>query len=523
MSADAPSVRNRMKKKLASLICALALLAGCMPDLMRPDETPLPSSSSSAGQPAQPSGGSGQDEAVGQLRLPYNANDSLNPYKMTSQRNRLLVPLFYDSLTRPDQRRRPENQLAAEVAMSGSNCIITWREDARFSDGSYLRGEDIVYSFQTAMGLESPWRSTLLNVAGLAIRQEERQVVAQLFHPDIDFPLLLSFPIIKDGTADAQYPTGVSKFYVTGAHNTGVILSRNPIYYGKQGRVETVRLSHAIDSDMLQFGMSSGEFDMLFTDLSDNSLAGVSAPSKTAPLNNLVYIGVNGSRGLLRQPEFRHALSAALNRAEISLTAYAGRARAAMYPFHPDFYRLENIDVSAPRNLTAAEALLDGLGLTEKDQNGYRLQNGQPITLRLLVNSENSTRNSAATLVSEHLAQAGIRTEVVSAPFSQYESALQSGQFDLYIGETRLMDNMDFTPLLSGGALGFSTAYSEELEQRLSQYRETGEIGPLCDMFLAQSPFLPLVYREGLLYTGRDLGAEVVPTQQDLFYNILDW
>lgn len=512
-----------MKKKLVSLICAFMLLAGCMPDLMLPDENPFPASSAPAEQPAQPAADNSAEQALEELRLPYNANDSLNPYKMTTERNRLLVPLFYDSLTRPGQSRNPENQLAAEVAMSGGNCVITWREDARFSDGSYLRGEDIVYSFQTAMGVDSPWRSTLLNVAGLTIRQEERQVVAQLFHPDIDFPLLLSFPIIKDGTADAEYPVGISKFYVTGAHNTGVILSRNPIYYGKQGRVETVRLIHAIDSDMLQFGMSSGEFDMLFTDLSNNTLAGVSAPSKSVPLNNLVYIGINGDRGLLRQPEFRHALSMALNRAEIALTAYAGRARAAMYPFHPDFYRLENIDVSAPRNLTAADALLDGLGLTEKDGNGYRLQNGQPVTLRLLVNSENSYRNSAATLISEQLAQAGIRTEVVSGPFSQYESVLKSSQFDLYIGETRLMDNMDFTPLLSGGSLGFSTAYSEELEQRLSQYRETGEIGPLCDMFLAQSPFLPLVFREGLLYTGRDLGAEVVPTQEDLFYNILDW
>lgn len=511
-----------MKKKLLPLVCLLTLLAGCMPDLIGIEELSSQPSSSSA-HPSGEAPAAAPEASVSQLSLPYNANDSLNPYKMTTNRNRLLTPLFYDSLTRPDRSWRPENQLASEINPSGDSWVISWRKEARFSDGSYLTGEDIVYSFQTAMAAGSPWRDTLLNVAGLTIRQDADQIVAQLFHPDADFPLLLSFPIIKKGTAEEEYPTGVSKFYVTGAHNTGVILSRNDIYYGKKGSVETVRLSHAVDSDSLQFGMSSGEFDLLFTDLSDSTLSAVSAPSKQVHLSNLVYIGINGSRGLLSQPEFRHAMSLALNRAEIVLTAYGGKAQAAMYPFHPDFYRLENLDVSAPRNLTMADALLDGLGLTEKDQNGYRLQNGQPVTLRLLVNSENSSRSSAATLVTEHLAQAGIRVETVSSDFAGYENSLRDGRYDLYIGETRLMDNMDFTPLLAGGSLGFSTAYSEELESRLTQYRQDGEIASLCDMFLAQSPFLPLVYREGVLYTGRDISAEVTPTQQDLFYNILDW
>lgn len=502
---------------------ALLLLSGCMPELVRPGENTSSASSASEDRTGPPAPEDADPQSVTALTLPYNANDSLNPYDMGSGRNRLLVPLLYDSLTRPDRTRRPENQLAAEVRMEGSNCIIRWRDDARFSDGSYLAGEDIVYSFQTAMSAGSTWRDTLLNVAGVTLDKDHNQIVAQLFRPDADFPLLLSFPIIKSGTAGDEYPTGVSKFYVTGAHNTGVILGRNAIYYGGQTSVETIRLIHAVDSDSLQFGMSSGEFDLLYTDLSDNALSAVSAPSASVPLNNLVYIGINGRNGLLAQPEFRHALSVALNRAEIVLTAYAGRARAAMYPFHPDFYRLENIDVSAPRNLTAADALLDGLGLTEKDGNGYRLQNGQPVTLRLLVNSENSARNSAASLITEQLAQAGIRIEVVSGSFEQYTSILQGVQYDLYIGETRLTDNLDFTPLLAGGALGYATADIPDLTERLDQYRSGGEIGPLCDMFLAQSPFLPLVYREGLLYMSRSIGAELLPTGQDLFYNILDW
>lgn len=515
-----------MKKQFFSFMAGIlaVCLCSCMPELTRPggEISGSPASSVLEPLPSPEESLEKEEKSLTELTLPYNANEPLNPYHSFSARNHLLVPLLYDSLARPDRMRHPENQLAEEITMNGTNCIIKWRKDARFSDGSYLTGEDIVYSFQTAMAAGSPYQGTLMNVAGLTDDKDNDQVIAQLFSPDADFPLLLSFPIIKDGTGDNEFPVGISKFHVTGAHNTGVILGRNPIYYGKQPPLETIRLVHATDDDTLHFGMNTGEFDLLYTDLSTESLSGVSAPSISVPTNYLVYIGINGRRGLLARPEFRHSLSLALNRAEIAMTAYANRVRPAVYPFHPDFYRLSETEIPA-RNLTSADALLDGLGLTEKDGNGYRIQNGQPIFLRLLVNSENSARSSAATLVCEQLAQIGIRVEVVSGDFQQYQNSLQTGAYDLYIGETRLMDNHDFTPLLSGGALGYSTAYSEELEQRLSQYRETGEIAPLCEMFLAQSPFLPLAYREGLLYMGRSITVSITPTQQDLFYNILEW
>lgn len=512
-----------MKKRAFCAIIAFAMcLFGCMPEIAAPKETiPPPSAPSQAtGEPVPE-----QAEApkVTNLTLAYNANDSLNPFEMETHTNRLLVPLLYDSLTHPDRQWKPENQLATEILMEGTTCTIRWRDDARFSDGSYLTGKDIVYSFQTALLPGNAWSATLTNVASLSTSEEEKTVTVGLYHADLDFPALLSFPIVKEGKEGQEYPVGISKYYVVGAHNDGVILGRNEIYYDKKSSVTTIKLIHSPDSEALQFRMNAGEIDMLYHESSDAALVGVNAPNKAVSTNRLVYIGINGSRGLLMKPEFRHALSLALNRAEIAMTAYTGHARPAMYPFHPDFYRMQEIDVAALRNLSAADALLDGIGLTEKNDQGQRLQYGQPITLRLLVNSENSSRNGAATLIAEQLAAVGIKVEVTSGSFAQYMEYLQSGQFDLYIGETLLMDNMEFSPLLSGGGLGYNAAYSEELTLSVTKYRQDGIIRPLCEMFLAQSPFLPLVYRDGLLYTGRDFGAEVSPTQQDLFYNILDW
>lgn len=64
--------------------------------------------------------------------------------------------------------------------------------------------------------------------------------------------------------------------------------------------------------------------------------------------------------------------------------------------------------------------------------------------------------------------------EVVSQSFSQYQSSLAGYNYDLYIGETRLMDNMDFSLLLNGGALGYAAPYSEYLSDLARAYRATG-------------------------------------------------
>ena len=199
-------------------------------------------------------------------------------------------------------------------------------------------------------------------------------------------------------------------------------------------------------------------------------------------------------------------------------------ARATLYPFNPEFYRMEDLELSTPRELARAEELLAGMGLTQKDENGYRLRNGQPVTLRLLVNSENACRNAAATLLAEQLRQLGVQVTVESQSFTQYQASLSRRDYDLYIGETRLMDNMDFSVLLSGGALSYSTPYIESLSELYGSYRSTGAgIGTFCEAFAEQSPFIPLVFRQGQVSFNRSFDAQIVATEQNLFYNLSEW
>lgn len=457
--------------------------------------------------------------------MAYDPSDSLNPYTMTSQLNRQLVPLLYDSLTRPDKTWRPENLLAREITQTDGQAVRREAARGRALLGRHPLGRQGRHLLVHDRGrLRLQLEADASERVGLLSQQRRRRRLPALFRRRGFPPALLSFPIVKEGTAGEDFPVGVSKYYVSGTWRQGVVLEQNPLYWQEAGSIKKVLLVGVSDPGALGFSLRTGDVDLVYSDLSDPELSNLSAQSAPVSLNNLVYIGINGSRGLLAEPAFRQALSLAVNRDELVQKAYVSRARATMYPLNPDFYRMESIELSAPRDLTRAGELLDELGLRQKDDDGWRLRYGAPVTLRLLVNSENAARTAAAALIAEQLARLGIRVEVVSQSFSQYQSSLAGYNYDLYIGETRLMDNMDFSLLLNGGALGYAAPYSEYLSDLARAYRATGTgVGTLCEAFSAQTPFIPLVFRQGAVSFERAFQAEILATEQDIFYNIMEW
>lgn len=504
-----------MRRKITAVLLASSLLLsialpGCAPE-NAPGPAPADSGQTTVKAPAP---------APDQIRVAYDGGDSMNPFKMSGTLNPTLVPLLYDSLTRPGRDFAPEYQLARRIEIKDRLCVIDYRRDARFSDGTALTGKDVIYSITTARSAGAQWKNMLQNVAGCTVL-DDGSVEVRLYEPDAGFASLLTFPIIKEGTADADFPIGVSKFLIAGTWQNGVRLDYDPLYYEPSGTITTVWLVAAADPDALQFELRTGDIDLAYTDLSTAEFTNLTGSNVAVPLNHLVYLSINRNHTLLSKPAFRRAISEALNRDELTATAYVGHAQASVYPFHPAYYRLASFPTGAPRNLTNAQLLLEEIGLT-LDENGRLLNNGEPVRLRLLVNTENSCRVFAATLIAEQMRQLGITIEIISDSFSQYQSDISNYQYDLFIGEVRLMDNMDISALLSG-QLSFASPRSDALLEAYDIFRATGDAGTFCEIFSEEMPFIPLLFRDGVLMLDRDFGAEMVVTEHDLFYNIFDW
>ena len=125
---------------------------------------------------------------------------TLNPYEMTTDTSLQVVPLLYDSLTKLNLHYGYDLCIASSLELQGTSCVVTLRQDVRFSDGTALTAADVQYSYWQAVGSENAYAAQLSNVTDVSILSDY-QIRFTLMEADVLFPNLLTFPILKNGSA----------------------------------------------------------------------------------------------------------------------------------------------------------------------------------------------------------------------------------------------------------------------------------------------------------------------------------
>ncbi len=117
-------------------------------------------------------------------------------------------------------------------------------------------------------------------------------------------------------------------------------------------------------------------------------------------------------RKLIRDVRFRRALSYAIDREEINQLIYLGLGlpgNQSVLP-HSPLYKEEYRQKHAAFDLDQANALLDEIGLTERDEEGIRLlPDGRPLVVVVESAGENTEEVDVLELISDHWKQAGIK------------------------------------------------------------------------------------------------------------------
>ena len=307
-------------------------------------------------------------------------------------------------------------------------------------------------------------------------------IVFNLKKADPFFVNLLDFPIIKAESENIKSednvilpPIGAGK-YVLDVKNA--VLTPNKHYYGEPCKFPEIKLINAPGKESIEHYVAAGVVSVCYSDYSDNTIPRMSGRKVSVPLNNMVFIGINMSHPLLSNKYLRYAISSAVDRDEIVKEAYYGNGIVANGPFNPlwkhgeGFQTLEN-----KSNEEISVVNLEKIGYNGKDNGGFRVNSkGKRLSLSLLVNSDNAARISVARLISQRLSQVGIELKITEVSFEQYIQRLQSGAFDLYLGEVRLLANMDITQIVSpGGSAAYGIAnknIEEEKEEKDDKNKE---------------------------------------------------
>lgn len=453
-------------------------------------------------------------KALKSFSLPYNTVASFNPLLPSSNVNMQLSPLMYDFLAEPDTNYNPQMQLASAVKCTGTTVTVNLKSGVLFTDGTSLSASDVVYSLNFVKGHpNSPYSAKLSNA--VSIDGSGLTVTITLKNPDPLFANLLDIPIIKEDSGVSNNAVGTGR-YIYSKNGVNAKLTLNKKWYkGATSAFATIPLANIPYSDAVMSSLSIGEINYTYSDSgSGNNAPATNAQNTVVNLNQLVFVGLNTQKVQLSNAHFRRALSLSLNRTLLVSQVFSNRAEPSVLPFNPSWSQLSKpTDKQLISDFTteAAEmSLASGTGTNTK--------------FTLLVNGDNALRTAAARYVASSFEKTGITVTVKAVPFADYTAAINSGSFDMYLGELKMSNNMDLSPFLApGGAAAHCAVANSSTLNSFNLWRGgTQNIKSVASTFETETPFIPLCFRTGTTSYSKGLSG-VTATDGDIFYNFENW
>lgn len=443
--------------------------------------------------------------------LSYSQSDSLNPYESIAQNNQILSQLVFEGLFDIDENYHASLNLAAGYKYTNSKTLeVTIQDNLVFSDGTAITSDDITYSFRQA-AKSSSWGTSLNNISSCNALSST-VVEFHLKYPNHYAHNLLIFPIISRNSENSRFPIGNGRYYF--AEENGETVLKAALSENFSPHFTTIHLENITAADSIDNAVNVGNISLAFRDLSRDSAKKMEANCKNVNINNLVYIGINNKSGITANSYIRKAISLAVNREMLVKSAYGNYAKAATALFNPDFELSTTEIFEISSDTTAAKQAVAQSGISN-------------LSISLLVNSTNSDRVACAKLISQQLENAGFKVNLIYADtYEKYENRIINEQFDLYIGEIKITPDMSLRPFFSenGNAnFGIDSEKCTAAEKYDNYLNGDEELGAFLLAFSEEMPFIPLLYRQGMICFSKEMNGDMQGTASDCFKNIENW
>ncbi|MGH3203174.1 MAG: ABC transporter substrate-binding protein, partial [Streptosporangiaceae bacterium] len=387
------------------------------------------------------SGGSGAGAGQGApLVVVDNAGQSFaqtfNPYVSTSLGTELNMqsmtyePLLEFNIMNPDQAPIP--WLATSYAWSdgGKTLTFTIRPGVRFSDGTPMTASDVAFTFNLlrknpALASQAPAPSPLPVSAtapnpATAVLTFAQPEYANLFL--IASTYVLPEHIWKNVSSPATYadanPVGTGPYLLGSYNSQRVTFTQNPYYWQKsEVRVPEVIFPSYVSNTTANPALDSGQVGYAGNDVADvqGNYLGASPDNHTwtssqpwFASNNVVTLWPNVTTAPLNDPKVRLAVSAGIDRAQLSAqgeTSYEPPATSSSGLLLPTQSTLLDPayrdDLSPAGDSAKVRQILTGDGYTMTG--GKWMKNGQPIKFSIEDPSSYTDYATDAQLITDQL------------------------------------------------------------------------------------------------------------------------
>ncbi|MGW3623618.1 ABC transporter substrate-binding protein [Streptomyces sp. NPDC000880] len=327
--------------------------------------------------------------------------------------------LVYNGLVRDDAQGKVQPDLAASWTTSpdGKTYDFTLRPDAKFSDGSPVTADDVVFSFERLIHGGLPYATARFPNLTSVSKIDKTHARFTLSKPDAGFLLNLGSPFLIGSAVLSKkfFATHNPKTEVMGAGpfkvvsyspNSELVLQRNDNYWDKPllPKYKTLNIKYMPDASAQAAALQSNQVDLIFPSTESTQQLKKNSQLKvtSVPGTNTVRLNINTNRKPFDNPDVRRAISLALNREEIVQGAFLGEATpSAQLPpstslsIPMDELKYQKHDVAQAKALLAKAGHPNGIDITLDHIAGY-----------------GTYLDRFSQLVKSELAQAGIRVEI---------------------------------------------------------------------------------------------------------------
>lgn len=436
------------------------------------------------------------------LTLGYTPADGFNPYIANSSLVMQNSGLLFERLVEITPTMELDYRLAQSIDTTDTQVIINLRGGCYFADGTPISVDDVAACFLAARE-STVYGGRFANVSNLEV--VENSLVLTLFTPDSLFAYLCDIPILKAAEVAEKQPTPSGR-YTYGEDET--LVKNGRAAFAESGPT-VIRLSAVSSYDEMVSGLAVGNLN-LYSAARDGSGSAGSGTESYYKTNQLVFLGVNSFREepILQEPAGRILLSALTDRRQLAEKGYYSRAYPATGAIN-SFYPCVNSQqvILAEQENVDVDGIMTTLGYHRGENSLWYRYEGRdevPLVLHLLESGGNTYKEYAAALFAEQMLANGITVEITKADsFENYQRTVQSGEFELYIGEVKLYNNINLSQFLPGGSLSAGLAQSEELSAAYAAFKANkSAAGQFEQAFAAQMPYIPLLWRYNTVISG---------------------
>ena len=483
-----------------------------------------------------------------EISIPISKYRTLNPLISKDEDVYFIDKLIYDSLIDLDKNLIPIPELASswEYDNNGKTLTLNLNNKVYWHDGVALTSEDVKFTMDTLIKAQytgvSLYSKNVANIKSVKILGSEKVIIEYKAgtNSTIEF---LNFPIVpkhqfenyKNGLQSpiGFIPIGSGPYkYKTSKISNSILLGPNENYYQASKPLNSLLFKIVPDREAAVSLFEIGDLMITFSQAIDREAIFNDKDINIFPYtsNEVELIGFNFNNKYLRNKNIRLGIANSIDTQKIIDEAYFGNGIRNDNIFFPNYLGKNSSDSLILNNVDNSIKLFKEAGYFNRDDDIYlENENGDELTINILVNGDNNSRIAAAKLIKNNLDKLPIHSDIIIKDWNEYQYSINSGNFDIYLGGFKISEQYDLSFALHSNLnrLGYSNKeldkYLELMQTPLTNEEKLNTFISIKQILNDDLPYYCLLYKTHAAITTKNFQGTVNPTFYNLYNQCFDW